>query len=150
MISKSFSKTGARCQVTFKLKLEDPTVAVSVLGDFNDWTPGVHTLSLRKSGHLGTSISLPANQRFAYKFLTADGQWLNDDAADDYIANEWGETNSIVDTSTITASIQSTTPGKKVTAKASSPKKKAVKASKQPAAGKKITKKAPKKSRAKV
>ncbi|MFA7766387.1 hypothetical protein ACGFNX_41735 [Streptomyces sp. NPDC048723] len=39
-----------RTQVTFILPADTPPGPVSVVGDFNDWQPGVHTLVQRKDG----------------------------------------------------------------------------------------------------
>ncbi len=138
MLTRTFSTTGTRTQVTFKLKIADNISGGSVVGDFNNWTPGANKLKADKSGYLTTSISLPTNQRFVFKFLTTGGMWLNDDAADDYHTNEWGESNSIVDT-TLPANFSAvkTAPKKKATTKKSAVKKVATKK----AAAKKVAKK---------
>lgn len=128
MLTHTFSKTGARSQVTFKLKIARDLSGGSVVGDFNNWTPGAHKLKADKSGHLTAIVSLPSNKRFAFKFLTTGGAWLNDDAADDYHTNEWGESNSIVDT-TLPANFSTvkSAPKKKATTKKAPAKKAAAK-----------------------
>ena len=96
MISKSYSKTGQVCRVTFRLPAEVEAESISVLGDFNEWEPEAHPLKARKNGTFSTTVSLASGQAYRFRYL-ADGQhWLNDDAADEYALNRFGEHDSVV------------------------------------------------------
>lgn len=98
MITKTFAKHGKTCHVTFRVVLPPGVNAVSVVGDFNRWTPGEHPLLPRKDGAYSCSVPLPVGGRFEFKYLTTSGEWLNDDAADAHTSNDWGEVNSVVET----------------------------------------------------
>ena len=41
---------------------------------------------------------LGANGRYQYRYLINSNEWVNDDSADGYAANEHGTTNSVVET----------------------------------------------------
>ena len=71
---------------------------VSVVGDFNGWDPFVHPLKPRSNGTKSVSVTLPVSQRFAFKYLDENGQWLDDDAAHEYVDNGAGGVNSVVQT----------------------------------------------------
>ena len=47
-------KKGELTRLTFALPLDGHHGAVSVVGDFNDWTPGTHTLVKRSNGTRST------------------------------------------------------------------------------------------------
>lgn len=72
---------GAKTRVTFSLPPGEPEGAVSVVGTFNDWTPGTHELTERRDGTRTVSITLaPGEHRFRY--LASGGVWFDDPAAD--------------------------------------------------------------------
>ena len=96
MITKSYSKTGQVCRVTFRIPSEIEAETVTVLGDFNEWEPELHPLKARKNGTFSTTLSLESGRSYRFRYL-ADGQhWLNDEAADEYAPNRFGEHDSIV------------------------------------------------------
>jgi hypothetical protein len=52
-----------------------------VVGTFNDWEPGRHTLVPRADGSASVSVTLaPGASRFRY--LADGGVWFDDDQAD--------------------------------------------------------------------
>lgn len=67
--------------VTFVLD-DDPGGPVSVVGDFNEWTPGVHQLGRRSNGTLSVTVTLPAGRRVHFRYLASGGRWFNDPDAD--------------------------------------------------------------------
>jgi 1,4-alpha-glucan branching enzyme len=72
---------GRKTRVTFSLPASAPMGAVSVVGDFNEWTPGRHELLQRRNGARTVSVILdPGVHRFRY--LATGGVWFDDDAAD--------------------------------------------------------------------
>ncbi|MEV8506455.1 isoamylase early set domain-containing protein [Actinoplanes sp. NPDC051475] len=72
---------GNKTRVTFCLPKDAPQGDVSVVGTFNDWTPGEHELKARRDGTRTVTLSLdPGHYRFRY--LASDGVWLDDEHAD--------------------------------------------------------------------
>lgn len=77
MIKRTASKaTGPK--VTFILPLDTPAGRVSVVGDFNDWTPGMHELRKRSNGTRSVSIAFPAGSAIRFRYLAADGHWFDE------------------------------------------------------------------------
>ncbi len=96
MLSKRFFKKGSECEVTFRVKPEDAT-EVAVLTEANDWSPV--PMEQLKSGEFKARVKLPAGRQIHFRYLIDGSRWANDDDADDYVANEFGGQNGIVDTS---------------------------------------------------
>jgi 1,4-alpha-glucan branching enzyme len=72
---------GAKTRVTFTLPADEPVGEVSVVGTFNDWTPGRHQLIARRNGTRSVSVTLaPGEYRFRY--LATGDIWLDDETAD--------------------------------------------------------------------
>ena len=89
-------KRGGKVKVTFRVTDAVADGDVSVVGDFNDWTPGATPLKSRGEARIA-SVSLPAGQRYAFRYLGEGGRWFNDDGAHDYEANEFGGMNGVID-----------------------------------------------------
>ena len=69
-------------KVTFTLPADLPAGPVSVLGTFNDWTPGVHTLKKRAGGLRSASVTVPAGSTLCFRYLGEGMAWFDDaDAA---------------------------------------------------------------------
>ncbi|MGW7435327.1 isoamylase early set domain-containing protein [Streptomyces sp. NPDC054849] len=73
-----------RTQVTFVLPADTPPGPVSVVGDFNDWQPGIHTLVPRKDGSRAVTVSLPEKSVHSFRYLAAGDCWLDEDQADSH------------------------------------------------------------------
>jgi hypothetical protein len=69
-------------KLTFALPLDDPQGAVSVVGDFNDWTPGKNVLAKRANGTRSASITVPKGSRLRFRYLGENGHWFDDHEAD--------------------------------------------------------------------
>ena len=48
---------GPKTRVIFSLPLDQPAGEVSVVGSFNDWTPGAHRLLPRRNGMRSVSVN---------------------------------------------------------------------------------------------
>jgi hypothetical protein len=72
---------GAKTRVTFSLPAADPVGEVSVVGTFNDWTPGEHRLVARRNGTRSVSVTLPPGEH-RFRYLASDGVWFDDQNAD--------------------------------------------------------------------
>jgi 1,4-alpha-glucan branching enzyme len=73
---------GGKNRVTFRLPVEEPSGAVSVVGDFNSWEPGRHELVRRRNGTRTVSVVLPPGE-YRFRYLAADGVWLDEEMADE-------------------------------------------------------------------
>ncbi|WP_424188295.1 isoamylase [Actinokineospora sp. G85] len=65
-------------RVTFILDREDPPVPISVVGPFNDWTPGATRLRNRADGLRSATVVVPAGTEVAFRYLADDGTWRDD------------------------------------------------------------------------
>jgi 1,4-alpha-glucan branching enzyme len=72
---------GLKTRVTFTLPADEPLGEVSVVGTFNDWTPGQHQLVPRRNGTRSVSIALPPGEH-RFRYLATDGLWFDDHTAD--------------------------------------------------------------------
>jgi hypothetical protein len=73
---------GKKTRVTFALSVDQPVGAVSVVGDFNDWSPGRHELLRRRNGMRTVSVILPPGTH-RFRYLATGGVWFDDESADD-------------------------------------------------------------------
>ena len=69
-------------KVTFVLPQEEPAGNVSVVGDFNDWTPGKHVLAKRTNGTRSISVTMPKGSCVRFRYLGEGGHWFDDPEAD--------------------------------------------------------------------
>jgi 1,4-alpha-glucan branching enzyme len=98
VIKQSPVKGKDQVKVSFILPSDAVTGKVSVVGEFNDWDPTVHPLRSRSNGTRSAAVTLPAQRRFAFRYLDESGRWLDDDAASAYEENGFGGVNSVVTT----------------------------------------------------
>jgi len=86
-ISKSYSKSKPVCKVTFEVPAEivNGAKSVSLLGDFNEWNPTA--LKKQKDGTFKASVELEKGKEFAFRYLVDNNVWMNDEAADKYVAS---------------------------------------------------------------
>jgi 1,4-alpha-glucan branching enzyme len=98
VIKQTPVKGSDKVRVNFILPKERAAGKVSVVGDFNGWDPYVHPLRPRSNGTRSATVTLPAQRRFAFRYLDEQGRWLDDDAAHEYVDNGIGGVNSVVHT----------------------------------------------------
>ena len=86
-ISKTYSKSKPVCKVTFEVSAEavNGGKSVSLLGDFNEWNPTA--LKKQKDGNFKASMELEKGKEFAFRYLVDNDVWINDEAADKYVAS---------------------------------------------------------------
>jgi 1,4-alpha-glucan branching enzyme len=70
-------------KVTFKVADESPA-RISVVGDFNDWTPGVHVMRRRRGGTKSVAVVLPEGE-YRFRYLAENDLWMSDEDADDQV-----------------------------------------------------------------
>ena len=72
---------GPKTRVIFSLPLDQPAGEVSVVGSFNDWTPGAHRLLPRRNGMRSVSVTLPPGEH-RFRYLATGGIWFDVHTAD--------------------------------------------------------------------
>jgi hypothetical protein len=89
--------------VGFELPSAVSATSVSVVGDFNDWSPQQHPLTLASDGTFVTYVPLTAGRRWRFRYLLDGERWENDWAADAYVPNGLGSDDSVVDLTDVSA-----------------------------------------------
>ena len=79
MIRRKKVKEGVA--VTFVLP-DDESDQISVVGDFNDWTPGNHRLRRRSNGTRSVTVTLAAGELVRFRYLASGGRWFDEPEAD--------------------------------------------------------------------
>ena len=87
VLKKSRSAASATCTLTFSLPTTALDGPVSVVGSFNDWTPGQHPLRRRSNGTASTSVTVPVGQTVRFRYLGEQGRWFDDADADEITAD---------------------------------------------------------------
>jgi 1,4-alpha-glucan branching enzyme len=82
--------------VTFRLPAEVAATTAHVVGDFNDWSTEAHPMERDDQG-FHAEVALEAGRRYQFRYLLDEERWENDWAADDYVPNEFGGTDSVLD-----------------------------------------------------
>jgi 1,4-alpha-glucan branching enzyme len=68
-------------RVTFALPANEPSGAVSVVGDFNGWNPFAHPLRQRANGTRSAAVTVPAGSMLRFRYLAEGGVWFDDETA---------------------------------------------------------------------
>jgi 1,4-alpha-glucan branching enzyme len=96
MLQKKFTPKRTICKVTFSIPEEWAEKDVKLVGDFNDWDKDSDSLEKKKDKWEVTMRLKPEN-RYRFRYLLDGEVWENDDAADEYIPNEFGTEDSVVE-----------------------------------------------------
>ncbi len=97
MINKRFFKTKDEVEVTFEVPAEQVGQSVAIVADFLDWQP-TEMKKVAKTKSYKFKTRLPKDSQFEFRYLVDNEKWINDSAADQYLANEFGEENGLVST----------------------------------------------------
>ncbi|OLF12592.1 hypothetical protein [Actinophytocola xanthii] len=65
-------------RLTFVLRSDTPHGRVSVVGDFNEWRPGVHELRPRSNGTRSVAVTVPDGTDVRFRYLGEGGNWCNE------------------------------------------------------------------------
>jgi len=97
---KQFLKSKPVCKVSFRLDAAEASGAkkVQLLGDFNNWDKSAEPMTALKSNDFTATLELEAGKEFQFRYLIDGTEWKNDSQADSYVANSFGEENSVVST----------------------------------------------------
>ena len=82
-----------KVQVTFVRPPQDQPLFVA--GSFNDWQR--EPLKKAKDGSLRATVTGDPGETLAFRYVTADGEWFDDEAADAYAENDQGSANGLVE-----------------------------------------------------
>lgn len=96
LIKKSYTKTGKKCRVTFKLPSLVSADSALLLGEFNNWDNASSPMKKLKNGDFSTTLSLNAGQSYRFRYLLDESRWENDWEPDGYVANDFGTEDSVV------------------------------------------------------
>jgi 1,4-alpha-glucan branching enzyme len=90
----------ATIEVTFIIEAPpEQEKPVAVVGNFNDWDHTRDHFEPGADGRWRATLVVPAGQVYAFRYLTATGRWFDEPDADDYVDNDAGQRNSIIDLS---------------------------------------------------
>jgi len=133
MLKKQYLKSSAHCKVTFSLPRAAAPDAreIKILGDFNgwNWEQGVVMKAGKKDYQ--AVVKLETGRRYQFRYIVDGSSWLNDWQADEYLPNEFGADNSVVQLEAIATPKATPANGKsKTTAKKATTKKPASEKSK--------------------
>ena len=97
---KQFLKSKPVCKVSFRLDAAEASGAtkVQLLGDFNNWDKSAEPMTALKSNDFTATLELEAGKEFQFRYLIDGTEWKNDSQADSFVANSFGEENSVVST----------------------------------------------------
>lgn len=95
MLKKTFTPKRTICKVTFSVPAEWAEKNVKLVGDFNNWDKEADSLKKKKDKWEVTMRLKPENT-YRFKYLIDGEEWVNDDAADSYVANDFGTEDSVV------------------------------------------------------
>lgn len=98
MLKREPVKGSEQIKITFVIPHNPDQPRVWVVGDFNSWDPKATLLVKRSNNTRSASVIVDADNSYAFRYYTAEGDWFNDEAADAYETNEHGTHNCIVKT----------------------------------------------------
>ena len=124
-----------RVEVTFEVNQAVQAERANLCGDFNEWSRESHPMARKADGGFTLTLELGAGEAYRFRYLLDGERWENDWAADDYVPNEYGGDDSLVDLTKLDG--LEPPPVKKAAKKAAAPAKKAEKADGKKAAAKK-------------
>jgi hypothetical protein len=87
-----------KVELRFVLPKHHPARPIGVAGDFNGWDWN-QTLLEPHGDQLEARIKVARGRRYQFRYRGSDQTWFNDDQADDYVPNEFGGVNCLIDLS---------------------------------------------------
>jgi 1,4-alpha-glucan branching enzyme len=92
-LKKQYLKSKPLCKVTFTLpkELADGAESAHLVGEFNNWDKTAAPMKHLKNGKFTITLDFPRNQEYQFRYLLDQKYWQNDDAADRYVPNGFGD-----------------------------------------------------------
>src|SRR5438105_5321497 len=100
MIKRSGGADG-HVQVTFEVDAAVRADRANLCGDFNSWAAEAHPMQRKPDGGYELTLTLEPGRSYRFRYLLDGERWENDWAADDYVPNEYGGDDSLIDLTTI-------------------------------------------------
>ncbi len=97
MLTKIWNPDVEQYDVTFDLPEGLDIDHAAVVGEFNEWDASGHPMTRTDDGRWSATVSLAPGQRLRFRYQIDDGAWENDWSADDYVDNEFGGADSVVE-----------------------------------------------------
>ena len=99
-LKKQFLKSKPICKVSFRVDATEVSGAkkVQLLGDFNNWDKSTEPMTALKSNDFTAVLELETGKEYQFRYLIDGLVWKNDPQADSFVANSFGEENSVVST----------------------------------------------------
>lgn len=91
-ITKKYLKSRPICRVTFSIVAKDAE-KVGLVGSFNEWIPT--PLKKFKNGSFKVTVDLNAHNSYEFRYIV-DGAYVNDEAADHYVWNDFAAANNSI------------------------------------------------------
>jgi len=88
--------SGRCADVTLRRAATNGERHVAVAGDFNDWSPQQNPMNSGPAGWSCT-FTVPIGRRYRFRYLLDGERWENDWEADDYVDNDFGGQDSVID-----------------------------------------------------
>ncbi len=95
MLNKRFFKTKDECEVTFEIVPADAE-SVDLVCESNGWDP--IAMKKNRKGAFRAKVRLPREREFEFRYLVDGKAWVNDDEADAYRPNKFGDCNGVLST----------------------------------------------------
>jgi 1,4-alpha-glucan branching enzyme len=85
MLRRRNVKGSDQVKISFALPEDHPHAADAyVAGSFNDWNPKADRLIHRNNQTYSAVKTLDEGERYAYRYVSGNGEWFNAGDADDY------------------------------------------------------------------
>lgn len=98
MIKRKPVAKSSKVKVTFALPKDDPRLPAVVIGDFNDWDPDADAMKPRSNDTWSAVVTLDQGTTYRFRYRTLDGQWFDEDEADDFERDKYGNQNCLLKT----------------------------------------------------
>lgn len=85
MLKRRSVRNRDQVKISFALPEDHPHAADAyVAGSFNDWNPKADRLIRRNNETYSAVLTLDQGERYAYRYVSGDGQWFDVGDADAY------------------------------------------------------------------
>ena len=82
-LTRQYDVPSGLVTLRFALPDDNPDAPVSVVGSFNDWTPGEHVLEADGDGQLAAIVVVEPGIDVHFRYLGTDGVWFDEWDADE-------------------------------------------------------------------
>jgi 1,4-alpha-glucan branching enzyme len=98
MLTKEVLEDG-KMRVTFRVSRHVWADKIALVGDFNGWDTNRHFLQqTADEADWHIALVLDVGKSYHFRYLVDDREWMEDDHADGYEPNPFGDMNSVVRT----------------------------------------------------